>query len=350
MRPAGLSGSLRTLGALAVAGALAFAPASPATATTPVTTPVATSVAASAPSPSRPVTAGTEVAISPVDLNGPAISTVKVTVTNAGPERMRGLKVTFGGPVGWAVQPSAVEVDGVLAPGASAVASFRIQVPEPRAGFTVRTFTATATYRGGDGAGSATATRTQRSGTPLPNLAAAYNNVGVTDESDTRPGDYDGEGNSFSAQKLADAGLRPGEPVTALGATLRWPDVPSGTRNNVSAAGQAVALSGKGSRLVLLGSGVTSGASGTVTVYYTDGTSGTGVIGFPNWSFDPANAHGATLVASSDGRNRPSGYGNAGIAYRVFAHSVPLDPAKQVEFVVLPANGNVHVFDMAIAP
>ncbi|MFE6225045.1 NEW3 domain-containing protein [Streptomyces sp. NPDC057854] len=350
MRPAGLSGSLRTLGALAVAGALAFAPASPATATTPVTTPVATSVAASAPSPSRPVTAGTEVAISPVDLNGPAISTVKVTVTNAGPERMRGLKVTFGGPVGWAVQPSAVEVDGALAPGASAVASFRIQVPEPRAGFTVRTFTATATYRGGDGAGSATATRTQRSGTPLPNLAAAYNNVGVTDESDTRPGDYDGEGNSFSAQKLADAGLRPGEPVTALGATLRWPDVPSGTRNNVSAAGQAVALSGKGSRLVLLGSGVTSGASGTVTVYYADGTSGTGVIGFPNWSFDPANAHGATLVASSDGRNRPSGYGNAGIAYRVFAHSVPLDPAKQVEFVVLPANGNVHVFDMAIAP
>ncbi len=148
----------------------------------------------------------------------------------------------------------------------------------------------------------------------------------MTDESDTGPGNYDGEGNSFSAQKLADAGLRPGGTVDALGAELRWPDVPSGTRNNVSAAGQAVALSGTGTRLVFLGSGVTSGASGTATVYYTDGTSSTGPFGFPNWSFDPANAHGATLVASSDGRNRPGGYGNAGIAYRVFAHSIPSTP------------------------
>ncbi|GHJ96298.1 hypothetical protein SNE510_58170 [Streptomyces sp. NE5-10] len=289
-------------------------------------------------------------AISAVDLDGPAISTVRVTVTNAGPDRMRTLKVSFGGPAGWAVQPSVLQVDGSLARGASAEATFRIQVPERRAGFTVRTFTATATYLGGDGAGSATATRTQHSGTPLASLAAAYDNVGVTDESDTGPGNYDGEGNSFSAQKLAAVGLRPGEPVTALGAELRWPNVPSGTRNNVSAAGQAVALGGTGGRLVLLGSGVTSGASGTVTVYYTDGTTGSGSIGFPNWSFDPANAHGATLVASSDGRNRPSGYGNAGIAYRVFAHSVPLDPAKTVEFVVLPANGNIHLFDMALAP
>ncbi|MFJ8133838.1 NEW3 domain-containing protein [Streptomyces hydrogenans] len=332
MRPAGFIGAFR---AAVVAGVLALLP-------------VAAATAAEAEAPGD--AARTKVAISTVDLDGPAISTVRVTVTNAGPDRMRTLKVSFGGPAGWAVQPSVLQVDGSLARGASAEATFRIQVPERRAGFTVRTFTATATYLGGDGAGSATATRTQHSGTPLASLAAAYNNVGVTDESDTGPGNYDGEGNSFSAQKLAAVGLRPGEPVTALGAELRWPNVPSGTRNNVSAAGQAVALGGTGSRLVLLGSGVTSGASGTVTVYYTDGTTGSGSIGFPNWSFDPANAHGATLVASSDGRNRPSGYGNAGIAYRVFAHSVPLDPAKTVEFVVLPANGNIHLFDMALAP
>ncbi|WP_432126562.1 NEW3 domain-containing protein [Streptomyces sp. bgisy082] len=332
MRPAGL---IRSLGAVVAAGALALLPAT---------------ASAAPPSATSTSTTATAVAISPVDLDGPAISTVKVTVTNPGPERMRSLKVSFGGPVGWAVQPSVLQLDGSLAKGASAEATFRIQVPERRPGFTVRAFTATATYRGGDGAGSATGTRTQHSGTPLANLAAAYNNVGVTDEGDTRPGNYDGEGNSFSAQKLADAGLRPGGTVSALGAALRWPDVPRGTPDNVSAAGQAIALSGTGSRLVLLGSGVTSGASGTATVYYADGTSSSGSFGFPNWSFDPANAHGATLVASSDGRNRPTGYGNAGIAYRVFAHSIPLDPAKRVEFVVLPGNGNIHLFDLAVAP
>ncbi|MEW2630688.1 NEW3 domain-containing protein [Streptomyces sp. NPDC048389] len=333
MRPAGLITSLRAMAVVAAAALLV--PASAAVAAEPEPAPAA---------------AATEVTISPVDLDGPAVSTVKVTVKNAGPHRMRSLRVSFAGPVGWAVQPSVRGVDGTFAAGATAAAEFRIRVPEQRPGFTVRTFTATATYKGGDGAGSATGTRAQAGGTPLANLAAAYNNVGVTDESNTTPGDYDGDGNSFSAQKLADAGLTPGSRVEALGAQLTWPDTAPGTKGNVSSAGQAISVSGQGGKLVFLGSGVTGAAVGSATVYYTDGTSDTGSFGFPNWSFDPADAHGATLVASSDGRNRPGGYGNAGIAYRIFAHSIPLDPEKQVEFVVLPSNGNVHVFDMAIAP
>lgn len=291
----------------------------------------------------------TEVTVSPVDLDGPAISTVKVTVKNSAPQRLRSLKVSFAGPVGWAVQPSAQSVSGSFATGASASATFRIQVPEKRSGFVIRTFTATATYQGGDGLGTATGTRTERSGSPQANLAAAYNGVAITDESATTAGNYDGEGNSFSAQKLAAAGLTPGAKVEALGATLTWPDVPAGTKDNVSSAGQAVSLAGQGSRLVFLGSGVGSGATGRATVFYTDGTSTTGTFGFPNWSFDPADAHGATLVKSTDGRNRPDGYGNATVQYRVFAHSIALDPSRTVDFVVLPANGNVHLFDMAIA-
>lgn len=326
---------LRALRAVAVAASLALVAAPAATAADP---------------PADAPAARTEVSVSPVDLDGPAISTVTVTVENAGPQRMRSLKVAFAGPVGWAVQPSVAAVSGSLAAGASAEAAFRVRVPEKRPGFVLRTFTATATYSGGDGAGSATGTRTEVVGSPLPDLAAAYDNVGVTDEGDTAPGDYDGEGNSFSAQKLAAVGLTPGATVRALGAELTWPEAEPGTPGNVSSAGQAITLSGQGSRLVFLGSGVGSTATGTATVHYTDGTSSRGRFGFPNWSFDPADAHGATLVASADGRNRPDGYGNAGIAYRIFAHSVPLDASKQVAFVVLPSNGNVHVFAMAVAP
>ncbi|KRV48052.1 hypothetical protein AQ490_26970 [Wenjunlia vitaminophila] len=293
---------------------------------------------------------GTEVTISPVDLDGPTISTVEVTVKNTDEQRLHHLKVTFAGPTGWAVEPPVREVKGTLGTGAEAATTFRIQVPEMRPGFMTRTFTATATYQGGDGLGTATATRVQKTGEPLPNIQAAFNNVAITDESNTLPGNYDGEGNSFSAQKLADVGLTPGAQVDALGAKLTWPNVPAGTKNNVSSAGQAIALNGNGSKLVFLGSGVGSGAAGNATVYYTDGTTTTGWFGFPNWSFAPADAHGATLIKSTDGRNRPDGYGNAGIAYRIFANSIPLDPAKTVELVVLPANGTVHVFDVAIAP
>ncbi|MEU0127171.1 NEW3 domain-containing protein [Streptomyces sp. NPDC006289] len=333
MRSARRIGPLRTLAvALASVGAAVLVPAQ-----------------ATAATPEAPAVA-TEVSVSSVDLDGPAISTVQVTVTNSGPQRLRSLQVAFTGPKGWAVQPAERSVDGSLAAGGSAEASFRIQVPEKRAGFVIRTFTATATYKGGDGRGTATGIRTERSGSPLANLAAAYNNVAVTDESATAPGDYDGEGNSFSAQKLAAVGLTPGAKVEALGAELTWPDVAPGTKDNVASSGQAVSLTGKGGRLVLLGSGVSSGAVGSASVHYTDGTSTTGTFGFPNWSFDPADAHGATLVKSTDGRNRPDGYGNATVEYRVFAHSIPLDRDRTVDFVVLPANANIHVFAMATAP
>ncbi|MBM7440697.1 NEW3 domain-containing protein [Streptomyces sp. HB132] len=335
MRPARRIGRLRSLAvAVTAAGATALLPVQATAA------PAATTTEAAAP----------EVSISPVDLDGPAISTVKVTVKNAGPQRLRSLQVAFAGPTGWAVQPAVLSVDGSFASGASADVSFRIQVPEKRPGFVLRTFTATATYKGGDGRGTATGTRTERAGAPQASLAAAYNNVAVTDESDTGPGDYDGEGNSFSAQKLAAVGLARGTKVEALGAELTWPDVAAGTKDNVAASGQAVKLAGKGSSLVFLGSGVTSGATGNASVYYTDGSSSTGTFGFPNWSFDPADAHGATLVKSTDGRNRPDGYGNATVKYRVFANSIPLDPDRTVDFVVLPANAHIHVFDMATAP
>lgn len=313
---------------------------------------LATLVALVLPSISQPVVAAetgqVDVSITEVDLDGPAISPVTVTVTNGGDERLRRLSVTFSGPKGWAVAPDQRTWKPAVSPGESVDLEFQVRVPENRPGFRVRTFTATASYTGGDGAGAATGTRVQRTGDPQPDLASAYNNVGVTDESNTTPGRFDSEGNSFSAQKLADVGVVPGGAVAALGATFTWPDVAAGQPNNVTGGGQAISLTGQGTKIAFLGSASGVGSSGTVTVFYTDGSSSTGTIGFPNWSFEAADTHGATLVASSDGRNRPSGYGNAGIAYRVFANAIDIDAGKTVDFVILPGTGTLHFFDMEI--
>lgn len=327
-----------TLGAGASVPAIAATPAS--------ATPTA---AQPASSPATAVEQGVGVVLGEIDLEGPAVNPLTVTVTNASSKPMTKATAELTGPTGWTVS-GAQAVDSTLRPGQSTELTFWVQVPEQRSGFRVYTFTGVVTYKGGDGAGSATATRTTHTGSVLPNLAAGYNNVGVTDESDTSAGDFDGDGNSFSAQKLADVGLAPGAAVSAIGASFTWPAAAPGTPGNVASAGQAVALTGQGSRLAFLGSGSSQGASGTTTVFYTDGTSTTGSFGFPNWSFQDATAHGATLVASSVGRNRPSGYGDAAYAYRVFANSVAIDPTKTVEFVILPSNGAVHVFDMALVP
>ena len=47
---------------------------------------------------------------------------------------------------------------------------------------------------------------------PYPSLAAAFDNVGITDDSDPAPGNFDGYGNSFSATALAAACSPPADP------------------------------------------------------------------------------------------------------------------------------------------
>lgn len=291
---------------------------------------------------------GVTLAITEVDLNGPAISPVTVTVENGGNRSLSRLRVTFSGPTGWTVYPDSRSVKARVAPGETVDVEFDIRVPQQRPGIRFRTFRADATYRGGDQAGSATATRTQRTGDPLPDLAAAYNNVGVSNEDDPTKGDFDGDGNSFSAQLLEGQGVTPGSSVQAVGAQFTWPEAAAGTPNNVAAAGQTISLSGQGQKLAFLGSGASLAATGGATVYYTDGTTSTGNFGFPNWSFQAADEHGATLVISMNGRNTPSGLANTEYQYRVFANTIDLDPTKTVEMVTLPSSGSLHIFDMAI--
>lgn len=322
--------------------ALAAGATSPAVAATHTSAP---SVLAAPVAVAQPVA----VTVGEIDLDGPAVNPITVTVTNSSSKSMSKVSASLAGPVGWTVSGTQT-LAAQIRSGESVDLTFWVQVPEQRPGFRTYSFTGAVVYRGGDGAGSATATRTMHTGTVLPNLAAAYNNVGVTDESATAAGNFDGDGNSFSAQKLADVGLAPGASVSAVGASFSWPAAAPGTAGNVASGGQAVALSGQGSRLAFLGSGSSQNATGIASVHYTDGTSTTGSFGFPNWSFQDATAHGATLVASSIGRNRPSGYGDAAYAYRVFANSIAIDASKTVEFVILPSNGAVHVFDMKLVP
>ena len=60
---------------------------------------VAAPAASAAEPPADPPATRTEVSVSPVDLDGPAISTVTVSVSNSGQHPMRSLKVSFFFPL-----------------------------------------------------------------------------------------------------------------------------------------------------------------------------------------------------------------------------------------------------------
>jgi hypothetical protein len=189
---------------------------------------------------------------------------------------------------------------------------------------------------------------------PFSSLTAAYNNTGISDNSNVAGADYDGVGDSFSAQALAagtPTALTPGQQVTIGGTTFTWPNAAPGTPDNVVTGGQTVELSGSGTDLGFLGSSQNGIASGTVTVNYTDGSSSTSNLNMADW-FSNSPAVGNQLLSTTSSWNfTNNAQGTHPVS--VYFGSVPIDKGKQVASVTLPVLSNaggttaMHIFAMA---
>jgi beta-glucosidase len=191
---------------------------------------------------------------------------------------------------------------------------------------------------------------------PFSSLQAAYNNVGIADNSNPAAANYDGGGYSFSQQALTAAGLAPGAPVQADGATLTWPTQASGQPDNVVAEGQTIDLTGSGSSLVVAGAANNGTASGSGTITYSDGSTQSFTLTVADWYAD-SPATGDQLVATTSDWNTPPGSTLGSHAVSVYATEVPLTPGKTVSSVTLPAISNgvgdslnaLHIFAMGLA-
>src|SRR5450755_3721841 len=194
-------------------------------------------------------------------------------------------------------------------------------------------------------------------GGPVP-LSQAFDNVGITDPSGSAPGNLDGTGDSFSAPALASDGVAPGAALLHDGVTLRWPDVPPGHPDNVLADGQVIAVRGAGNTLGVAAAATGGSAAGTLTVTYTDGTTTAATVSVADWvstsaAAPPSGPAGgeSDLLATTAGWN-PGGSLPVSLSYL----SVPVNPAKTVASVTLPAVGTtvghdvpaLHVFDVAL--
>ncbi|MBO0727663.1 MAG: family 20 glycosylhydrolase [Acidimicrobiaceae bacterium] len=189
---------------------------------------------------------------------------------------------------------------------------------------------------------------------PCPNLAACYNNIGVTNDDDINPpgfGDGFADTTSFSAQELATHGITPGATLPTDGVTFTWPDVPAGQPDNVLADGQTVDVSGSGSTLGLLTSATYGPVTGTGTITYTDGTTQPFTLNVADWT-----AGGPTTVMASSYHNWVGHGQNSNYVSHIYANEIPLRPGKTVQSVTLPAvsdhttggTPSLHVFGIAI--
>ncbi|GAA1876277.1 GH92 family glycosyl hydrolase [Lapillicoccus jejuensis] len=187
---------------------------------------------------------------------------------------------------------------------------------------------------------------------PAGDIWPYYTNAGITDDAHTGAASFDGGGWSYSAQALAAAGVTPGSTVTADGVHYTWPDVPVATPDNIEESGQTIPLKvpAGASTIGLLGSASnagSSGAGGTVTVHYTDGTSSTFDAFFSDWTLGGGGGTpvpGDTTAVTTAYRN--SSGGRDPVKTYVFSVSAPLDAGKTVASITLPQaqGGDAHVF------
>lgn len=293
----------------------------------------------------RTVTDGTQYTTLKAQANvkpGDTVS-VKTTFTNGATVPVRKAVTALTVPGGWKATAKSEESFTRVGPGQSVSTTWSVTVPDDATGGPA-TVSATTSFAGSDRhpqpAGSATVAVADS------DLAAAYDTVGVTDDSDTSKGNFDGSAGSYSAQALASVGVTPGSTVTSGTAEFTWPDVPAGQPNMVNATGQLIGMNGSGKTLSLLGAATYGTQSGQVTVTYTDGTTSTGTATLADWWANQA-VDGCTLVATSPYLNTPTGPLNNKVS--LYATTVPLTEGKQVAFIGLPNNERMHIFATAIS-
>ncbi len=191
---------------------------------------------------------------------------------------------------------------------------------------------------------------------PYPDLAGAFNDVGITSDGDVNPADLDGgidgDGSSYSAQALAAAGAVAGQPFRHNGVSFTWPAAAPGTPDDVNADGQTIDIGKSGSAIGLLACATyvaPSAFAGTVTVDYTDGSTSTFPVTVPEWQRGHTAPADEAIVM--DYHNYPP-VGQASASTYVYFVGAALDSTKTVASVTLPAAGanraTLHVFAVAV--
>jgi hypothetical protein len=152
-------------------------------------------------------------------------------------------------------------------------------------------------------------------------------------------GGLDGYNQAYAANLV-------GSSVTWNGATFALPS--AGPATAVTSA--TIALpAGNYTALSLLGSGVNgSQASQIFVVTYSDGSTTTFTQSLSDW-FTPQSYSGESVAVSMAYRIAGAGQPSTGPFY-LYGYSFPLNPAKTVSSVKLPANKNVVVLAMDLTP
>jgi hypothetical protein len=285
-------------------------------------------------------------------LNAPAVvgpggtASATTTFTNGSTAARRNVAVSVTVPDGWTATATTPATFASVGGGKAVTTTWQLTAP---AGAQPASYpvSASVSFSGGTYGDSGTVA------VPNTSFEATFDNPSITDDTNTAPGNLDGEGASLSAQALAAVGFTPGGTVNHDGLAFTWPAAASGTPDNVVASGQSFAVTGSGSTLGFLGLGDFGNASGSGTVVYSDGTTQSYSLAFADW-WSGSALPGGDIAATLPYINNPGGRQDQTV--HVYYASVPLQAGKTVKYLSLPnvsqgvtqGTAAMHVFAVAI--
>jgi alpha-L-fucosidase 2 len=173
-------------------------------------------------------------------------------------------------------------------------------------------------------------------------LDAHFDNDAITSEFYMGDGDFDGAGNTYPAAALPQTGG-----VTDDGIPFRFVNGVEGTRNNVTAAGQTIAVpAGAYARLHLLGASDNGNTSTTMTATYADGSTAAVPLRLTDWKTGPA--YGETEAVRAPQFHSRTGAKDVKVA--IFHQVEDLDPGKELTAITLPtlAAPRPHLFAITL--
>jgi len=173
-------------------------------------------------------------------------------------------------------------------------------------------------------------------------LAALFDNDGITSEFFMGDGDFDGTGSTYPAASLPQTGQ-----VTADGTPFLFVNGIEGTKNNLTAAGQTIPVpAGRYARLHLLGAGDNGDTDATLTAVYSDGSTAAVPFRLTDWKSNPS--HGETVAIRTSQLHTRTGAKDVPVT--IFHQKADLDPAKELKELRLPAlaKPRPHLFALSL--
>lgn len=176
----------------------------------------------------------------------------------------------------------------------------------------------------------------------------AYNNTGISDDSNVSSADFDGSGHSYSFQALSPF-VTPNSHFAFGGYTFTWPNAAAGTPDNYQASGQTVPVTlNSGTHLGFLGGSTNGQTTISVTITYADNSTQTFTLTFSDWTLGTGSAPlapGTQKAITMSYRNGPTGKQTKN-TYVFFTEITLANTGSAVQSISLaaPGNGRLHVF------